>query len=380
MKKLSIIPVVGALVLSLCACGKTEPASQVVVEDVTEIAPETEETAETAVGIANPWHDSSEEEAYQLIANGFSAPEGATNVTWSKMDNGDWPLIQMTFELDGNEFTAREQTTGDTYEDLSGMYYEWTAEDTGNLGGWRDGLMEAKFYRYIGEEGYVDVVTWYDVEIGLSYSLSVSAPDLDGFDIQAVAEAMYDPDKQVGAALDAIESYEPMDITGCDTFTQIVDRLEDGAGYANVNIGGEDVLLISPLGVFDNEGYDASIDAEVYYYKDGTPAYAGHVSSGGTAYPLAVMDGLLYAGGNHEVTTYTFWEGLIMTDEDAFELFDTDGSATYFYTCAGLTDASKANSDVTISTEGTVEDDSMLNALYERLAKAEVIEFTKVVK
>ncbi|WP_292213581.1 hypothetical protein [Butyrivibrio sp.] len=36
------------------------------------------------------------------------------------------------------------------------------------------------------------MITWYDVEIGISYSLSTQDKDLDGFDIQAVAEQMYD--------------------------------------------------------------------------------------------------------------------------------------------------------------------------------------------
>ena len=47
-------------------------------------------------------------------------------------------------------------------------------------------------FRFIGEEGYADLCTWYDAESGVSYSLSVTAKDLDGFDLLAIAEAMHD--------------------------------------------------------------------------------------------------------------------------------------------------------------------------------------------
>ncbi len=38
----------------------------------------------------------------------------------------------------------------------------------------------------------VDLLTWYDYEIGIAYSVSVEADDLDGFDLEAIAEQMYD--------------------------------------------------------------------------------------------------------------------------------------------------------------------------------------------
>ena len=40
-----------------------------------------------------------------------------------------------------------------------------------------------------------DLCTWYDIEIGISYSLSTTAKDLDGFDIQGIVEAMYPGDE-----------------------------------------------------------------------------------------------------------------------------------------------------------------------------------------
>jgi hypothetical protein len=41
--------------------------------------------------------------------------------------------------------------------------------------------------------------TWYDVETGYAYSLSVFGQGMDKVDIKAVAESIYDPAKQIGA-------------------------------------------------------------------------------------------------------------------------------------------------------------------------------------
>ncbi|MCR5032379.1 MAG: hypothetical protein K6A92_05920 [Lachnospiraceae bacterium] len=373
MKKTVILPLIGALMLSLTACGAKEPVAEEIVEETlqtTEAAEEETTATEEAVGLANPWREITEEEAMQYAPNMFSVPEGGENAIWSVMEAEETPLVQVMFDLDGNTFTAREQVTGDEYKDISGVYYEWDAEDTSTLAGWGTGLMEGKFYRHIGDEGYTDLATWFDVEIGISYSLSVTAADLDGFDIQAVVEAMYDPAKQASNLIP--DDYVPMDITGCDTFTQIVDKLEDGAGYANVVVGGEDLLLISPMGVYDNGGYNASIDAEAYYYKDGVPTYVGHVSAGGTAYPLAVKDGLLYAGWGHGMITYTFANGMLIVDDEAYEVFDESGNATYYHT--------SNTHDVEAGSDGSVADDSALTALFDRYGDAEVIEFAKEVK
>ncbi len=200
MKKTIATMMTGLMVLSLSACGsvtasKEAPAAEAATEAAVETA--TEETA----GLANPWRDATEEECYRLAGNGFSAPEGATNVKWSIMDTGEEyrELVQMTFDLDRLSFTARQQNTGDDPQDISGMFYEWAVEDDVTLANWAGGNMKGTVKRFVGEDRYVDVCTWYDVETGASYSLSTEDKDLDGFDIQAVAEAIYDPNKQFGA-------------------------------------------------------------------------------------------------------------------------------------------------------------------------------------
>lgn len=132
----------------------------------------------------------------------------------------------------------------------------------------------------------------------------------------------------------APEQKATIDIKGCDTFTQIVDKLEDGKGYANATIGDEDVLLVSS-GTYEWEsGKYAAIDAEIFVYKDGAPEYLATVSAGGTSYPLSISQGNLYVGGNHFMSTYLVDNGFLVETEEAYVKYDTDGNDTYYYkTC-----------------------------------------------
>ncbi len=148
-------------------------------------------------------------------------------------------------------------------------------------------------------------------------------------------ESAYDPAAfDVSEVYNAPEQTPAVDISGCDTFTQIVDKLDKGKGYANVTIGDSDALLVSG-GTYEWEpGVYAAIDAEIFIYKDGTPAYLATVSAGGTAYPLAVKDGNLYVGGNHFMSKYLIDNGFLVETEEAYVKYDTDGNDTYYYrTC-----------------------------------------------
>ena len=403
MKKKTIalmLVIVMAAGLAGCA-GKAEEQSAAPAETQTD---ETESSApgegEAQNGMGNPWRDCTEEEAYQYGPNGFSAPEGATDVHWSMMEAADktalpGTMIQMDFTLDGVEMCAREQAVpGEEIVDISGMYYEWTVEDEGILANWAGGCMPFKSYRYVGDEGYADVILWFDIETGYAYSLSAVAPDLDGFDIQAVAEAIYDPDKQIGANMpdeedlsgqaaddensnEAINGYAEetapsIDITGCDTFTQIVDKkLSDGMGYANVTIGDTDVLLVSS-GTFDNlEGAFNAIDAAVFEYKDAAPFEIGKVCSGGTAYPLSVNNGYLYTGSNHWICKYAIADDKLMIMEKAAVSYDTDGNGTYSY---------ESDDGGDYSDMDPAEAEKIFDDLVNEMMEGEVVEFSTVVK
>ena len=158
----------------------------------------TVEKTDSGVGMANPWTEITEEEADRLVARLFKAPEGAEDVTWFKCEElGDKsknlsPLVQLSFTLNGLPFTARAQQGAPEDADIAGLYVDWTVgPEDATLANWGQGKMAGKTYRSMNDTGYVDLITWYDVEIGIAYSLSTAAADLDGFDIQAIAEQMY---------------------------------------------------------------------------------------------------------------------------------------------------------------------------------------------
>lgn len=394
MKKKELFAIAIATVAIVCtACGtKTEEIPQ--NTGIEESAADTTVKEDTNVGMANPWRDCTEEEAWQNSANGFKAPEGATNVHWSMMEAADpnalpGTMVQLTYDLENAVITAREQAVpGEEIVDISGLYYEWTVSDEGILANWAGGNMPFKSYRYIGDNEYVDLIIWFDIETGYAYSVSAQAPDLDGFDIQAVAEQMYDPEKQFGAHIpdtepsenpeytnDAIRGYAEdvapsIDITGCDTFTQIVDKkLEDGMGYANAALLDTDILLVSS-GVFDDlEGGFNAIDAAVFEYKDGVPYEVGKICSGGTAYPITVNDGYLYTGSNHWICKYAISEDKLMIMESASVEYDTDGNGTYHYESGDGGDYSNVDS---------AEAEQIFDDLISEMFEGETVLFDKI--
>ncbi|WP_408071967.1 hypothetical protein [Butyrivibrio sp. JL13D10] len=169
-------------------------------------------------------------------------------------------------------------------------------------------------------------------EAAADTSADKASSDEAGSSADSAASIEYDPATfQVSDVYEAPEQKSTIDITGCDTFTQIVDKLEDGKGYANATLGDEDVLLVSS-GTYEWEpGEYAAIDAEIFVYKDSVPTYIATVSAGGTAYPLAVKDGNLYVGGNHFMSKYLVDTGNIIEAEESYVKYDTDGNATYYY-------------------------------------------------
>ncbi len=183
------------------------------------------------------------------------------------------------------------------------------------------------------------------------------------------SEGSYDPASfKVSDVYEAPEQTETIDISGCDTFTQIVDKLDNGKGYANASIWDTDVLMVSS-GTYEwEEGRYAAIDAEIFYYKDSVPTYLASVWSGGTAYPLAIKDKYLYVGGNHFMTKYLIDEGSFIEVEEGYVVYDENGNETYYYkTC---------NSQFEDYDEATAK--SNFEQLFAENEGAEVIEFQTV--
>ncbi len=178
---------------------ETVEAEQEVSEEVA-ASEETEGAAEEESGetqMANPWKECTEEDAKAACPRLFKAPAEDLAGGWSMMEVKDskdgvpGPLVQYDFRMEGVDFCARAQYGADENDDIAGMYYDWTASEDVTLAGWGEGNMKGKTYRHIEDGWMVDLITWYDYEIGIAYSLSAEAEDLDGFDIQAVAEQMY---------------------------------------------------------------------------------------------------------------------------------------------------------------------------------------------
>ena len=212
-----IIAAILILTLGLTAYGQKETA--VAAQQNTEEA-----------GLANPWREITESEANEICPRSFRVPEDAQDVRWSVMDAAadpsgvPGPLVQLAFVLDGNSFTAREQLTGSQEIDQSGMYYEWTVCEEGVLHNWYE--TACRNYRCIDDSGYADLCTWYDAGAGISYSVSVTAEDLDGFDLQAVAEAL--------SPFDGKDYLTPSPEELADGFFKVIAAVEQGSAGASL--------------------------------------------------------------------------------------------------------------------------------------------------
>ena len=86
-------------------------------------------------------------------------------------------------------------------------------------------------------------------------------------------------------------------------FDDIIAHLKSGQGYAYIRLKGtdEDILAITET-VFeaDNSAYEA----DLFRMTEEKPQYMGIVSGNGSAYPLRLADGILYAGDNHTYESY----------------------------------------------------------------------------
>ncbi len=200
---------VGSLLLTLsmvgvAGCGAAEDTTDTSVEEVQEDAAEeeaTEEVEEEAdeadeaeddaedTELANPWTESDREGVSAATGFDIAAPEGATEVSYSYMEEEG--LAQMSYTLDGTAWNYRMEYE-DELTDISGMEYDWTSESDGTVAD-----RTAKYYAFCHlDDATIDdvmVVNWYDTVPGVVYSLSATATDLNGLDIQVVAEDIFEP-------------------------------------------------------------------------------------------------------------------------------------------------------------------------------------------
>lgn len=141
-----------------------------------------------AIGMANPWTDTTAEDALQSLGFEMGVPQGAEDVAYRML--ADESLLEMNFTLDGQAYTARMKPSAvvEEIEDISGLYYAWEAEEECEIGYATGLLRQAK-----DDEGAVANCIWLDVVPGFVYSLSAAGEDLEGLDLAAVAAQVFKP-------------------------------------------------------------------------------------------------------------------------------------------------------------------------------------------
>lgn len=137
--------------------------------------------AEPMTMIPNPWTDTTADGLMQTLGVAFGVPENAENVIFRMLES--WSLAEMQFDIEGTHFNARIQPTA-AFEDISGMYSEWTSDEPVSIG-WCEGRL---LYAFDGETA-TDLLLWYDAAPGLMYSLS--ALSAEGADLLPIAETVY---------------------------------------------------------------------------------------------------------------------------------------------------------------------------------------------
>ncbi len=223
-----------ALTVALTGCGSNAQVAETPAAQESEAQPETQqETVSAAVETVAEteteqeteapaeWRETTEEEAKGLIPNLFMVPAGAELQCWKVLDNGTQvdgvkePIVKMEFMEAPLYFIATAQVTGDEALNTSSVELDWIAEEDATLSSWGDGNVPGKIYRGEVEGSPLDLITWHDPKVGVSYAVQTVLMDADGFDIQAIAEQMSDPANKLGTA--SAEGDTKTDTTGTTT-------------------------------------------------------------------------------------------------------------------------------------------------------------------
>lgn len=137
-----------------------------------------------SIGMPNPWqYEVAPEEIQKMVNESFTVPEDAENVVYGIMESEK--LAEVQFDIDGVSYCARMEPA-DKFTDISGIYATWDSEENEEING-----IDATYRRSITEEEWYDNILYYDAAGKMMYSISATAPDLDGFDLMAVAETIF---------------------------------------------------------------------------------------------------------------------------------------------------------------------------------------------
>lgn len=137
------------------------------------------------LNMANPWEDMTAEQLEEASGLHFNVPEDAEEVVLRYLRSEN--LAEMQFSWNGGRYCARIQPlalAGGEMTDISGVYGDWENEEAVQIGNCSGTIALARD----DTAGWVERCLWVDAENGLQYSLTVTAPDVDGLDLTAIAE------------------------------------------------------------------------------------------------------------------------------------------------------------------------------------------------
>lgn len=182
-------------------------------------------------------------------------------------------------------------------------------------------------------------------------------------EVQEVVQDDASAEEEVSEAVEESNVTTPF-LEDMEKFESILSTVTTQQYYAFAAVGDDDVLLVAN-DVYDyGDGTMAAIDAIVYAVADNGEIYqAGNVWSSGTAYPIAVYDNCLMFGGNHEMSMASVMDGSVVIVKEAYEQFDEQGNATYFYNEGDIDNIQEP------------EDNSILLEMFETYEKATPINF-----
>lgn len=385
MKKVIAASLVLTLVLTGCSMTTTVSAPDDGEAAVAEETAGTEDTADTEqteaedagnmVGMANPWRETDQEEAEYNVPRLFSVPLGAENVTWRIMENKEageddavpGALVELDFDLDGISYCARAQY-GVEDTDISGMYYEWNEPETVKLASWGGGEAEAKVYRSTGEEGAV-LCTWYDIEIGIAYSLSAVTDEAETLDIVSVVDSM-----------GPVEEFMPSDFLqerehkeSFESEEEVISALQEGEGYTHLKLTGSDAEVLGITeAVAEEDGKITARDIAIYVNRDGKYSNAGNAFSAEDGDAIRYADGILILLGEDSYESHFLTsdgDGLMV--KDYIYRDDSDGTETYG---GFLREANDFDHDEDVPEDGK----DIFDSLMKEGEKAPYLEFTVV--
>lgn len=146
------------------------------------------ENRKEPVGMVNPWSSSDAEDIVKSTGISFKEPDGASDIVYRYMKTENTTIAEMDFTMDSTDFCYRI-SPADELTDISGMFYTWTVEMDDKVA-----YCDGKSMTYVGGDDAddVQVILWYDVVPGLTYSLSATGSDLNGMDITVYANMVFE--------------------------------------------------------------------------------------------------------------------------------------------------------------------------------------------